>query len=45
MKYETPQVTALTPAADAIHSTSKPGTQGTDNFQEETTPSFEDWED
>lgn len=45
MKYEAPQVTALTPAADAIQSTSKPGTQGIDNFHEVTTPSFEDWEE
>ncbi len=45
MKYEAPQLTALTPAIDAIQSTSKFNTSGPDGIpQNEVTLAYEDWE-
>jgi hypothetical protein len=47
MKYETPEVTALTPAIDAIQST--PASKGSQNPDspasgQDTTTAYEDWE-
>jgi hypothetical protein len=45
MKYETPQLTALTPAIDAIQSMSgKPSTTSVDGFDKEEVTAYVDWE-
>lgn len=44
MKYEAPEITALTPAIDAIQSLSKPNTSGTDGIRE-VVHGYADWED
>jgi len=44
MKYEAPELTALTPAIDAIQS-NKPEPGGSDNSRPEIdTPAYQDWE-
>ncbi len=44
MKYETPEVTVLTSAIDAIQSSSKSLTIGFDGGNE-TVPGYADWEE
>ncbi len=46
MKYETPELTALTPAINAIQSLSKPGSTSFDGQpNNETGAAYEEWED
>lgn len=45
MEYETPELTALTPAINAIQSKPKPGTGSIDgDLKNEVTGAYEDWE-
>lgn len=46
MKYETPKLTALTPAIDAIQTSSagKPGTPNPDGPITDSNSAYEDWE-
>jgi hypothetical protein len=43
MKYETPELTALTPAINAIQG-GKPGNQDVDSFDHDPIGAYEDWE-
>jgi len=44
MRYETPEVTCLKPAIDAVQGViSKAGNPG-DNMDHESSPAYEDWE-
>jgi hypothetical protein len=44
MKYKTPELTALTPAIDAIQGISKPGQTSLDGFDKEEVHAYVDWE-
>ncbi len=44
MKYETPELTALTPAIDAIQSAGKANPPQTDSGTNEASSAYEDWE-
>jgi hypothetical protein len=47
MKYETPEMTALTPAIKAIQGgldTNKGNTSGPDSFSKESMGAYTDWE-
>jgi hypothetical protein len=44
MKYEAPELTALTPAIDAIQTTGKPGSPNPDSSQQDSGAAYEDWE-
>jgi hypothetical protein len=48
MKYDTPEVTALTPAINAIQGSSdlnKVAIEGPDSFDEEGSGAYADWEE
>jgi hypothetical protein len=44
MKYETPELTTLTPAIDAIQTSNKPGDPNPDGPQQDSGAAYEDWE-
>jgi len=44
MKYETPELTALTPAISAIQGTGKLAPVGSDHAVNEINAAYEDWE-
>ncbi len=44
MKYETPELTALTPAINAIQTVAKAQPHGTDSFANEASSAYADWE-
>jgi hypothetical protein len=45
VKYETPELTPLTPAVSAIQTVAKPLAPGFDSDWELITPAYADWEE
>lgn len=44
MKYETPEMTPLATAINAVQTVSKPTIGDADNLNNETTAAYQDWE-